>query len=110
MFVPAGPEIFGRLDEEMGHYRRYTKKELQKKVESVGFTVEKIYYANFPGYFLWWGRGALLGKMQKNQSGTSKSDIFFAKVFDSLIVPLLYLEKFIHPPLGQSLVLIAKKN
>ena len=101
LFVPARPEIFGKLDEEMGHFRRYTKKELRKKIETAGFEVEKIYYANLPGYFLWWGRGLLK---------TTKRDSFFAKIFDSLVVPMLYLEKYIHPPFGQSLVLIAKKS
>lgn len=99
-FVPARPEIYGRLDKEIGHYRRYTKKELRKKAELAGLKVEKIYYANLPGYFLWWGRGLIK---------TTKGDLFFAKIFDSLIVPFLYLEKYLHPPFGQSLVLIAKK-
>ncbi len=101
LFVPARPEIYGRLDEEMGHFRRYTKNDLSQKARSTGFLVEKIYYANLLGYFLWWGRGLLK---------TTKKDSFFAKIFDSLIVPLLYLEKYIHPPFGQSLVLIAKKS
>lgn len=109
LFVPARPEIFGKMDEEMGHFRRYTLKDLRQKAEAAGFAVEKIYYANFPGYFLWWGRGVLLGSLFKIRSGASKSDSFFSKIFDSLIVPLLYLENFIHPPFGQSLALIAKK-
>jgi len=100
LFVPASPEIFGKLDEEMGHYRRYTKHGLQLKAETAGFQVEKIYYANFPGYFLWWGRGRL---------GSPNADNYYARVFDTLIAPLLYLEKYIHPPFGQSLVLIARK-
>jgi SAM-dependent methyltransferase len=110
MFVPARPEIYGRLDEEMGHYRRYTKKDLRQKAEAVGFKVEKIYYANLPGYFLWWGRGLLLGKLFKIRSGAARSDSILAKIFDSLIVPFLYVEKYLHPPFGQSLVLIAKKS
>ena len=100
LFVPARPEIYGKLDEAMGHYRRYTKTELTKKVKKAGFTVKHIYYANLPGYFLWWGRGRF---------GSSKSDNLFAKIFDKLIIPFLYLEKIVHPPIGQSLILIAKK-
>ncbi|KKT31093.1 MAG: Methyltransferase type 12 [Candidatus Collierbacteria bacterium GW2011_GWC2_44_18] len=100
LFVPARPEIYGKMDEAMGHYRRYTKTELKTKALKAGFKIKHIYYANWPGYFLWWGRGMF---------GSSKSDNFFAKVFDSLIVPLLYLEKHLHPPFGQSLVLIVKK-
>lgn len=57
LFVPARPEIYGRLDRAMGHYRRYTKNELRQKAETAGLMVEKIYYANLPGYFLWWGGG-----------------------------------------------------
>ncbi len=110
MFVPARPEIYGRLDEEMGHYRRYTKTDLRQKAERAGFKVEKIFYANLPGYFLWWGRGVLLGKIFKIRSGSSRSDSFFAKIFDSLITPSLYLEKYLHPPFGQSLVFIARKT
>ena len=100
LFVPARPEIYGQLDEEMGHYRRYTKTELRTKAQKAGFEINQIYYANLPGYFLWWGRGRL---------GSSKSDSFFAKIFDRIIVPLLYLENFLHPPFGQSLVLIVEK-
>lgn len=109
MFVPARPEIYGRLDEEMGHYRRYTKKDLRQKAEAAGFTVSKVYYANLPGYFLWWSRGVLLGKLLKIKSGVSRTDTFFSKIFDSLIVPCLYWERYLHPPFGQSLVLIARK-
>lgn len=100
LFVPAGPEIFGKMDEEMGHFRRYTLRDLKQKAESVGFKVEKIYYANLPGYFLWWGRGRL---------DSSSVDNLYARIFDTLVTPLLYLEKYLHPPIGQSLVLIAKK-
>jgi len=100
LFVPARPEIYGKMDEAMGHYRRYTKTELRTKAQKAGFEINQIYYANLPGYFLWWGRGRL---------GSSKSDSFFAKIFDRIIVPLLYLENFLHPPFGQSLVLIVEK-
>ncbi|HBC44631.1 MAG: hypothetical protein UX08_C0001G0064 [Candidatus Collierbacteria bacterium GW2011_GWB1_45_35] len=121
LFVPARPEIFGKLDEQMGHYRRYTKNELRKKVEAAGFEVEKIYYANLLGYFLWWGRGKVLPLVTKvchsrpdresiRLINIPKSDKLFSRVFEWLIVPLLYLEKYIHPPFGQSLVLIAKKS
>lgn len=100
LFVPARPEIYGQLDQEMGHYRRYTRGDLARKAQRAGFRVERIHYANLPGYFLWWGRGLL---------GSSGSDSFFAGFFDRIIVPFLYLEKIFHPPFGQSLILIARK-
>lgn len=101
LFVPARPEIYGSLDKIMGHYRRYTKKELTQKVKGAGFGILKVNYANFPGYFTWWLRGKLPSK--------SNSDNLAAKIFDFLIVPLLYLEKYLPIPFGQSLTLVAEK-
>lgn len=109
LFVPARPEIYGQLDEDMGHYRRYTNNELFKKAEGAGFRVLRIHYANLPGYFTWWGRGVLLGKLIRSKPGSNETDSFFAGIFDKLIVPFLSLEKYFHPPFGQSLVLIAQK-
>lgn len=111
LFVPARPEIYGDLDVDMGHYRRYTKTELIQKANQSGFKVVSCFYANFPGYFLWFGRGKLLPKLlSKHKSGSDpKFDKVFSQIFDYLIVPFLYLEKVMHPPLGQSLILIAQK-
>ena len=110
LFVPARPEIYGKLDTDMGHYRRYTHKSLKEKVEKAGFKIEKIHYVNLPGYFLWWGRGVLIGKLSRSKPGANKQDNYFGKLFDKFIVPLLYLEKYLRPPIGQSLVLIARKS
>jgi len=102
LFVPSRPEIYGSLDKAMGHYRRYTKEELTKKAKQTGFKITKIKYVNLPGYFTWWFRGKMLGK--------TKSDSLMAKVFDTLIVPFLYLEKYLPIPLGQSLMLVAERT
>lgn len=110
IFVPARPEIYGELDADMGHFRRYTKNELINKAKKSGFKVIKCFYANFPGYFLWWGRGRLLKTNVTKIKTSSSLDLFLAQFVDLVITPLLYLEKFIHPPFGQSLVLIAEKN
>lgn len=102
LFLPARPEIFGSLDEAMGHYRRYTKEDISNKINSAGFEIIKIKHVNFLGYFSWWLRGKLSGK--------SNSDNFMAKVFDVLVVPFLYLEKYTPIPFGQSLMLVAVKS
>ena len=101
LYVPARPEIFGQLDRDMGHFRRYTKKELEQKARKAGFKIIKVRYANLPGYFTWWARGVIK---------TSGADSILAKIFDHLITPLLYLEMFYNPPFGQSLILIARKS
>ncbi|KKT96445.1 MAG: putative methyltransferase [Candidatus Collierbacteria bacterium GW2011_GWC2_45_15] len=108
LFVPARPEIFGSLDKDMGHFRRYTLEEVSQKATSSGFKIVELKYANFPGYFTWWGRGVLLGKLIK-KSGKSQADNFLGRIFDQFITPLLSLEKFYRPPFGQSVFLVAQK-
>lgn len=109
LFVPARQEIYGTLDNDMGHFRRYSIKEGIKKAKKAGFKIVEARYVNLPGYFAWWGRGVLLGKLVKNKPAKSKTDKILAKIYDYLIVPLLWLEKFINPPFGQSLLLVAQK-
>ena len=108
LFVPARPEIFGSLDKDMGHFRRYTLEEVSEKAKSSGFEIVELKYANLPGYFTWWGRGVLLGKIIK-ECGKSQTDNFLGRIFDLFITPLLPLEKFYNPPFGQSVILVAKK-
>ena len=55
VLVPHGQEIFGTLDVALGHYRRYSHRELREKMESVGFSVEKILNFNRisrPGWYV----------------------------------------------------------
>lgn len=101
LFVPARPEIYGSLDKALGHFRRYTKEELTQKTKEAGFKIIEIKYVNFSGYFTWWLRGKMPSR--------SNSDSVMAKIFDTLVVPLLYLEKNIPIPFGQSLMLVAEK-
>jgi len=108
LFVPACPEIYGSLDTDMGHFRRYTLREVMEKAQIAGFKIITAKYANMPGYLTWWGRGVLLGNLIK-KAGKSPLDNFFGRIFDILITPLLYLEKYVSPPFGQSIVLIAQK-
>jgi glycosyltransferase involved in cell wall biosynthesis len=55
VLVPHGQEIFGSLDEALGHYRRYSHEELKKKMEAAGFHVERVLDFNRitrPGWYL----------------------------------------------------------
>lgn len=110
LFVPASPSIYGQLDHDMGHYRRYTLNELKNKTQKAGFQIIVLKYANFIGYFTWVGRGKLLSRFfkLKNKNNTT-ADSLFSKIFDYFVVPFLYLESYFPIPFGQSLVLVAKK-
>jgi glycosyltransferase involved in cell wall biosynthesis/ubiquinone/menaquinone biosynthesis C-methylase UbiE len=55
VLVPQGQEISGTLDEILGHCRRYSIQELRKKMESVGFRIERVLEFNRisrPGWYV----------------------------------------------------------
>jgi SAM-dependent methyltransferase len=102
LFVPARPEIYAPIDKDFGHFRRYTKTELRKKLVMAGFEVQRIYYYNFIGYFAWWFNFCLL----KERS----FQVAKVKLFDRWIFPFAYqLEsRLLRPCIGQNLLAIAK--
>ena len=62
VLVPHGQEIFGTLDTALGHYRRYSHKELKEKMERVGFRVENILNFNRVSRPGWYVSGRLLNR------------------------------------------------
>jgi len=60
ILVPQGSEVYGTLDEALGHYRRYSKSELAGKMKSVGYRVERILEFNRATYPGWYVNGRLL--------------------------------------------------
>lgn len=103
LLVPAKQFAFTKLDTALGHHRRYEKSELEKKVLNAGFTIEKVYYFNFVGLLSWKLR-ALIEK--DNQSLKS----YQVKIFDKVVPLLKFIERKLRPPVGISLILVAKKN
>jgi SAM-dependent methyltransferase len=50
IYVPAFPILFSKLDYQSGHFRRYTKKELVRKVNAAGFQVEHCFFNDSLGF------------------------------------------------------------
>ena len=102
LFVPARMEIYAQLDKDFGHFRRYTKNELRKKLEDAGFQIVRLHYYNFAGYFAWWLNFCLLKKRH--------FDADSVRFFDRFIFPLVYgFESRVFPPfVGQSLIAVAR--
>lgn len=102
LFTPARMEIYSKIDELFGHYRRYTKKTLRNKLESAGFAIVRLHYFNFVGYFGWGFIFKILGKKKFNPHAV--------KTFDKFVLPPVHFieSKIVRPPIGQSLVAIAR--
>jgi SAM-dependent methyltransferase len=101
LFVPARPEIYAPIDRDFGHFRRYTRSELRRKLEEAGFTLDRLHYYNFVGYFAWWSSFCLLKKRS--------FDVAAVRLFDRVVFPAIHgFESHIcRPPIGQSLMAVA---
>ena len=51
LFVPAFQVLWTQLDVDVGHYRRYTRRELIGKVTAAGFVIQRCRYADCSGFF-----------------------------------------------------------
>jgi SAM-dependent methyltransferase len=53
ILVPAHPALYSECDKALGHERRYTRAELESKIEAAGFEVESIREFNRLGLIGW---------------------------------------------------------
>lgn len=102
IFVPALPWLFGEVDRQVGHFRRYLKKPLTCLVADAGFTNLKVRYFDVAGILPWYISIVLL----KNGLGSAGTSLY-----DRLVVPpMRRIESLIPPPIGKNLLLIARKQ
>lgn len=102
LLVPAHPFLYGQIDKEIGHYRRYTKKGIIELLEDADFDIVHTRKMNFLGGIGWW----FTGKILKDTSVSEKKLQFFDKIAP-FILPI---EEKIEPPIGTSVLAIAKKK
>ena len=101
LFVPAGPWLYGTLDEKVGHARRYTLPGLRRLVQDAGFAVETIRYFDLFGVLPWF----FLGRVRRIRQFSPR----WARLYDRLVVPIAHaVEKYVTPPLGKNLLCIAR--
>jgi SAM-dependent methyltransferase len=80
VFSPALPFLMSEFDRSVGHFRRYMKHDLDKKVQSAGFSIPKSHYVDMAGVLPWYIKYTLMNGM------LSPND---AKLYDTLAVPVL---------------------
>ncbi len=52
--VPYNPKLTSEFDRQIGHFRRYDRGELERKMKQAGFTVERQIFFNKAGVLAWW--------------------------------------------------------
>lgn len=101
LLVPAHQSLFGKIDESIGHIRRYAKDELVKQLANFGFRIINCRKLNFLGAIGWFLAGRVL-----KESLVDENKI---KVFNFIAPFVLPLEDLIEPPIGTSILVIAQK-
>lgn len=103
IFVPALQWLFGGFDKQIGHFRRYSRTELEEKCTRAGFKILKSVYFDFAGIVPWGIKYRLL------KSNTL--EVRSVKFYDRFVVPAARtIESLIEPPIGKSVLLIAEKT
>ena len=103
VFVPAGPRLYGSLDEAFGHFRRYTKSLLAQSLIEAGFRVRVLRYFNLPGVLTWFAAGRIF-----RWRTLVVRDV---TLYDRLVIPWISrLETLWPPPYGQSLIAVAERS
>lgn len=105
IYVPALPFLFSNMDVKVGHYRRYTKRDLLRKVSQAGFSVSDCYFNDCLG-ILAWGSLKLFGYKGKSGIGSKKSLIIYDRIIYPVSIFLDYL--FMKRVIGKNLLLIAQ--
>ena len=99
VFVPAVQAAYGPLDAELGHHRRYSKRELARVFREAGFELLVLRYTNPIGLIGWMINAHVL-KSRAHSLGQ-------VRLFERLVAPwALPLERQLPPPIGLSLVAV----
>ncbi len=103
LLVPALPVIYGSLDRAFDHFRRYTRRGLTTQLRDAGFEIEKLHYLNMLGVAAWFASGRILRRKTLGRDQV--------RFYDRYVIPALrQIETRFHPPIGQSILAIARKR
>jgi len=102
LIVPAFEALYGPLDHNLGHYRRYTRQSMADLAAAAGLEVKTARYMNVAGFFGWWANSHLF-----RRESQSSGQIEF---FDRFVAPIASrVEAAVPPPFGQSLFVALRK-
>jgi SAM-dependent methyltransferase len=95
LLVPAHPRLFGPLDFQYGHERRYTKGRLRQLLVDAHLEVEDLYAFNLLGVPGWWVKG---------RTGSARLGARSLAAFELALKAWRPIERRVRPPWGLSLV------
>lgn len=102
LLVPAQKFLFNSIDDSIGHYRRYEKDKINTILEQNNFEIKISKKLNFLGSIGWFIAGNLF-KEERISEGKIKAFNLISPIF-------LFLENLFEPPIGTSILIIARKK
>ncbi|MDA7857900.1 methyltransferase [bacterium] len=102
LLVPAHQMLYGTIDQEVGHWRRYSKRKIINKVVAAKFNIESVKYFNRLGMIGWFLNSCLRKK--------NKVSVLQLLLFDRVLPLISKIESYLNLPWGLSILLVARKD
>jgi SAM-dependent methyltransferase len=106
LYLPALKACWSKMDEAVGHFRRYSKRDLIKKLSLAGFHVERVQYVDCIGVL-----ASIFMRVTKINVTAASSPARSLILYDKYVFPLskrldsLIFKRF----LGKNLLVVARK-
>ena len=102
LIVPAFPALYGPIDRNLGHFRRYTRRSINRLASATGLRIRKAHYMNAIGFFGWWANARVFQREAQSERQIA--------IFERYVVPVMSrIEELARPPFGQSLFVVMEK-
>ena len=102
ILVPSLQFLFSKLDDLVGHYRRYERRELGEKIRDSHFHLEDMRYFDLIGIMPWW--------LINTVGGATEFNPLLMNLYDTLVVPVSRtVEAVCKPPIGKNLIAISRR-
>ncbi len=105
--VPAMPILYGKRDKNLGHHRRYSKKDLQNLIKKAGLSVVEIRYWNFLGALIYFFFEKILSRPIWDSLRRPSYNII-ARFIRHILIQILKMELRFKVPFGLTLLAICK--
>jgi hypothetical protein len=100
ILVPAMQALYGEMDRELGHFRRYSKRSLASVITAAGLRVERLTWFSRFSVVGWWFNGRV-----RRQRFIPVRQL---RLLDAM-VPVLRMERFLPLPFGLSLIAVGTR-
>jgi SAM-dependent methyltransferase len=107
LIVPSHPRLYGYMDEQAGHFRRYTRRSVAQTLTNAGWNVRRTFYINALGGLGWWFNHRFLRPKPIDSAAINNQLL----LYDRLLVPVARLTDWMwRGVFGLSVVAIASKE